>query len=164
MIDQKWASMSQSARLKYLSPVPEHPGDAEQKNDIALIDEHQFSEDNWRVCGKQRSSQVVHYVIRRVFESVEREASVPQAFHALNAGDRAHDGRQHNPTDAPESRSAPSDSCCAAEKTKSCKTNRPTLICDARRSNTVRIIAHVGSDQNIDRRQTQHSLVKCPPF
>ena len=46
MIDQKWASMSQSARLKYLAPVAEHPNDAEPKSDIALIDEHQFSEDS----------------------------------------------------------------------------------------------------------------------
>ena len=46
MIDQKWASMSQSERVKYLSPVGEHPADARPKNEVALIDEHQFSTDN----------------------------------------------------------------------------------------------------------------------
>lgn len=32
--------------------------------------------------------EVVHDVVRRVFQGLEREVRAPKAFHALNAGDR----------------------------------------------------------------------------
>lgn len=46
IIDQKWGSMSQSERLKYVSSLTD-TSDGDQKQNMGMMEEHNFTENNW---------------------------------------------------------------------------------------------------------------------
>ena len=110
--------------------------------------------------------EVVHDVVRRVLQGLEREVRVPKAFDALHAGDRADEWVD----DSEETYRRSGITISTFRLLLRCRKNEivqnksSNTRSEPGRSGTVSIIADIRSDQDINRRKIQNRLGKGPPF